>query len=160
LPLNSRSSPKPVPVVEIARRSLFLSDAATKNRNRRRLRSAVRDPSIRSRCSLRQDDSRDAALAFVRLFPCVIQSRCGEESRTSFFYDAALTRFRSADSALNDTAIAVSLPQSAPRIGFGYERKVIASSGMRRNLQKSLFSRKGGRFRDFAVSHVAEREKN
>ena len=76
------------------------------------------------------------------------------------FYDAALTRFRSADPALNDIEIAVSLPQSAPRIGFGYERKVIASSGMRRNLQKSLFSRKGGRFRDFAVSHVAEREKN
>ena len=76
------------------------------------------------------------------------------------FYDAALTRFRSADPALNDTAIAVSLPQSAPRIGFGYERKVIASSGMHRNLQKSLFSRKGGRFRDFEVSYVAEREKN
>jgi hypothetical protein len=76
------------------------------------------------------------------------------------FYEAALTRFRSADPALNDIEIAVSLPQSAPRIGFGYERKVIASSGMHRNLQKSLFSRKGGRFRDFAVSHVAEREKN
>src|SRR5208283_1249693 len=40
--------------------------AATQNRNRRRLRAAVRRPeanSIRSRCSLRQDDSSDALLA-------------------------------------------------------------------------------------------------
>jgi hypothetical protein len=39
------------------------------------------------------------------------------------FYDAALTRFRSADSALNDIEIAVSLPQSAPRIVWDVNAK-------------------------------------
>ena len=169
---------------------MFLSDAATQNRNRRRWRPAVRRPeatSIRSRCSLRQDDRKDARAGLPDssppFFPCVILER-SEESRSLFFgllfglffvsFRAAAAKnpgclflrrgavgiLRSADSALNDTSIAVSLPQSTARIFSEVERNVIASSATRRNLQKSLFPRESGRFRDFEASHVAEREKN
>src|SRR5271169_896118 len=51
--------------LKIAQRPKFLSDAATQNRNRRRLRPAVRDPSIRSRCSLRQDDTTAGGERFL-----------------------------------------------------------------------------------------------
>jgi len=45
---------------KIAQRSFEVSlDAATQNRNRRRSRAAVRDPSCRSRCSLCQDDRKE-----------------------------------------------------------------------------------------------------
>ena len=160
MPLNSRSSAKPVPVFEIAQRSLFLWDAATKNRNRRRLRPAVRDPSIRSRCSLRQDDRRDAALAFVTLFPCVIQRRCGEESRTSFFTTRHSRDFVPQTPLLNEHRDRSQFAAVGATHHLGSECNVIASSASRRILQKSLFSRKSGRFRYFHVSDVAEREKN
>jgi hypothetical protein len=93
------------------------------------LRPAVRDPSIRSRCSLRQDDRKDACagfrqglqlaglpVAFVMVFLCVIQSRCGEESQASFSRCDTHGILLSALSALNDTRIAVGWPQSAGRI--------------------------------------------
>src|SRR5271170_7418929 len=64
---DSFAPAKPVPV-STSRSAPFLTPprkppeshrmAATQNRNRRRLRPAVRDPSIRSRCSLRQDDTQ------------------------------------------------------------------------------------------------------